>query len=96
MVAERGSPAKIDVRVRLFADLRRHLPRGQDGPISYTLRSGATVADLLAAIGIPADGEVTVGLNGDLAQRETELHEGDELLLFSPMEGGARVEERGP
>lgn len=78
----------IGVRVRLFADLRRFLPRGTDGPLHYTLRAGATVTDLLAAIGLPSEGEVTAGLNGDLAQRDTLLHDGDELVLFSPMEGG--------
>jgi molybdopterin converting factor small subunit len=78
----------IEVRVRLFADLRRFLPRGQPEPIAYHLSAGATVQDLLDAIGIAADAEVTAGLNGDLAQRQTALHDRDELVLFSPMEGG--------
>ena len=78
----------INVRVTLFADLRRFLPPGQEGPQTYTLPVGATVADLLATIGIRAEEEVTPGLNGELAQRETALHDGDDLVLFSPMEGG--------
>jgi sulfur carrier protein ThiS len=77
------------VQVKLFADLRRYLPRGQEGPIPYKLPDGATVQDLLAAIGISPDQEITAGLNGELAARETPLHDGDELLLFSPMEGGS-------
>jgi sulfur carrier protein ThiS len=79
---------QITVRVSLFADLRRFLPPGQDGPQPYMLPAGATVADLLATIGIPSEDEVTPGLNGELATRETELHDGDDLVLFSPMEGG--------
>ena len=78
----------ISVRVSLFADLRRFLPRGEDGPQRLTLPAGATVADLLAAVGIPAADEVTAGLNGELAHRDTPLHDGDDLVLFSPMEGG--------
>jgi sulfur carrier protein ThiS len=77
------------VQVKLFADLRRFLPRGQDGPIAYHLPPGATVADVLARIGISTEQEITAGVNGELAAPETHLNDGDELLLFSPMEGGA-------
>src|SRR5215216_2209122 len=45
-------------------------------------------ADLLSAIGIPAEDEVTVGLNGEQAARETVLRDGDDAVMFSPMEGG--------
>ena len=74
--------------MRLFADLRKFLPRGHDGPIAYRLSAGASVQDLLTTIGIAPDAEVTAGLNGELAARETALKDGDELDLFSPMEGG--------
>jgi sulfur carrier protein ThiS len=47
-----------------------------------------TASDLLATIGVPAEDEVTSGINGELAQRDTVLHDGDDLVLFSPMEGG--------
>ena len=88
MSAPSTDAAQISVRVTLFADLRRFLPPGHEGPLTYTLPAGATVADLLEAIGIREEEEVTPGLNGDLAQRETVLHDGDDLVLFSPMEGG--------
>jgi molybdopterin synthase sulfur carrier subunit len=88
MSTPRTSAGQISVRVSLFADLRRFLPPGQDGPQIYALRTGATVADLLDTIGVPAGDEVTPGLNGELAQRDTVLHDGDDLVLFSPMEGG--------
>ncbi len=80
--------ATITVRLTLFADLRRYLQRGQEGPLRLSLASGATVADLLTAAGIPAEDEITAGRNGELAQRETVLQDGDDLVLFSPMEGG--------
>ncbi len=77
----------IEVRVRLFADLRRFLPTGADGPLVYRLPVGATVALLLEQIGVGPEQEVTAGLNGQLAQRSTALADGDQLDLFSPMEG---------
>ena len=79
---------QITVRVTLFADLRRFLPKGADGPQMYTMPADSTVADLLAAIGIPAEDEVTVGLNGEQAARDTALRDGDDAVMFSPMEGG--------
>jgi sulfur carrier protein ThiS len=88
MTIPQAGTDQISVRVSLFADLRRFLPKGTDGPQTYTLPAGATVADLLAAIGIPAEDEVTVGLNGEQAARETVLKDGDDAVLFSPMEGG--------
>jgi molybdopterin converting factor small subunit len=83
-----AATGEIEVRVRLFADLRKFLPRGQDGPVSYRLAHGARVQELLNAIGIAPDAEVTAGRNGELAGRDTALDNGDELVLFSPMEGG--------
>jgi sulfur carrier protein ThiS len=83
-------PARtIAVNVTFFADLRRHLPRGADGPQRYELREDATITDLLAAIGIPADTDLTAALDGELAKRESPLHDGAEVMLLSPMEGGA-------
>ena len=72
-----------------FADLRRFLPRGADGPQRYTVPEGATAADLLAAIGVEADAEVTIAVDGELAARDTLLRDGSEVMLLNPMEGGA-------
>jgi len=75
--------------VTFFADLRRYLPRGVDGPQTYALAAPSTVGDLLAVIGIPEESEVTVGLDGELARRDAPLRDGAELMLLSPMEGGS-------
>jgi sulfur carrier protein ThiS len=88
MTTSQTGADQIRVHVTLFADLRRYLPRGAEGPQLHALPAGATVADLLAAIGIPAAVEVTPGLNGELAERGATLRDGDDLVLFSPMEGG--------
>jgi molybdopterin converting factor small subunit len=78
----------IDVRLVLFADLRRLLPAGHEGPLTFSLPAGATVGDLLAAAGIPAGEDVTIGRNGDQVDPAAPLAAGDEIVLFSPMEGG--------
>src|SRR5262245_59973354 len=86
--AARADARTITVTVTYFADLRRFLPRGCDGPQPFTVREGATVADLLAAIGIEPGAEVTAAVEGELAQRDTPLHDGADVMLLSPMEGG--------
>lgn len=85
--APAGTPT-ITVAVTFFADLRRYLPRGTDGPQRYTLAAGSTVADLLAAIGIARDTELTAAVDGELAAIDTSLREGADVMLLSPMEGG--------
>lgn len=82
----------MDIIVTLFADLRRFGPKNHEGSISVTLESDARVEEMLTAVGIPDDesvrGEITVGLNGVLSQRDSVLRDGDEVMIFSPMEGG--------
>ena len=84
----RADARTITVTVTFFADLRRFLPRGADGPQRYTVSEGATLADLLAAIGIGPDAEVTAAVAGELAARDTPLRDGADVMLLSPMEGG--------
>jgi sulfur carrier protein ThiS len=88
-VRESGGPATIGVSVTLFADLRRYLPPGVDGPHRRTVPAGSTVAGLLAAIGVPEDADITVGVDGELADRATPLRDGADVMLLSPMEGGS-------
>jgi sulfur carrier protein ThiS len=92
-MSQRQDPARADVRtitvlVTFFADLRRFLPRGADGPQRYTLPEGATLADLLAAIGIESGADMTVAVDGELAERAAPLRDGADVMLLSPMEGG--------
>ncbi len=88
MAASEAGEGLIKVSVTLFADLRRFARPGQEDSQSQHLLAGATVADALDAAGIPAGEGVTAGLNGERAQPATVLHDGDDLVLFSQMEGG--------
>lgn len=87
-MSESQAAPTIAVRLTLFADLRRFEPNGQSGPRVFTLPPDARVADLVTEAGIPAAEEVTVGLNGERAAPDALLHDGDEVVLFSQMEGG--------
>ena len=79
---------QITVNVTLFADLRRFLPRGAEGPQRYMVAPDATVADLLAAVGIEPGTELTAAVDGELAKPDTPLRDGADVMLLSPMEGG--------
>ena len=81
----------IAVTVTFFAGLRRYLPPGSEGPQRYTLPEGATVADLLVAIGVPAETDLTTGVDGELADRTDPLRDGAEVMLLGPMDGGAAL-----
>src|SRR2546426_5786929 len=88
----RTDAGAITVMVTFFADLRRFLPRGADGPQRYTVPGNATVDSLLATIGIAPDADITVAVDGEQATRETPLHDAADVMLLSPMEGGAAAE----
>jgi len=81
-------PSEVTVKVIFFADLRRHLPKGADGPQPYTVPAGATVKHLMDKIGIEDREDITIAVDGDLADRETKLRDGAEVMLMNPMEGG--------
>lgn len=87
-MAEAEAGAVAHVRLTLFADLKRFLPKGESGSLTFDLRGGDTVGTLAAGAGIPASEEITVSLNGKQADRDSILNDGDEVVLFSPMEGG--------
>ena len=92
MSSAAGSEEMV-VRIRLFAILRERA--GRDA-IELRLRSGATVADALAALSeTQALGEllsrlpVQMAVNRDYASSDTELAPGDELALIPPVSGGS-------
>jgi sulfur carrier protein ThiS len=88
MSRTKNSARSIAVTVTFFADLRRLLPPGADGPQRYVVPEGATLAELLATIGIDPTYELTAAVDGELAAPDTPLRDGAEVMLLSPMEGG--------
>jgi molybdopterin converting factor small subunit len=75
------------VHVHTFANIRDYAPAGK-GLAELALAEGATVADLFAALRIPATVEAVTLVNGRRADATTRLNSGDEVTLFPPMEGG--------
>lgn len=86
--ARTGAPT-IGVSVVLSAGLRRLLPRSGEGPQRHTLAAGATLGDLLAVIGIDGSTDLTAAVDGELAERDTPLRDGADVMLLVPMEGGS-------
>jgi sulfur carrier protein ThiS len=79
----------VRVHIHLFSILREHLPPGgEQGRATVALPEGATVADLVAHLGITRRVRL-VTVNG---VQETDhgrpLHDGDQLKLFPTMVGG--------
>ncbi len=79
----------INVRVTLFGTLRGFAPGGAGGPIELRLPPGATIAQLREAIGLPATTEITVGVNGAQTDESASLRDGDQVMLFNALSGGA-------
>jgi molybdopterin converting factor small subunit len=79
--------AAVKVRVSLHGDVHRYR-HGRPDPFVEELSDGATVAELVDRIGIDPAMTITVGVNGELGRREAVLHDGDEVLILTPMEGG--------
>lgn len=77
----------MEISVQAFANLRDYAPAGA-GKFKLALTDEATVADLLAALRIPAAVEAVMLVNGRRADPGTRLSSDDEVTLFPPMEGG--------
>ena len=78
------------VQVKLFATLRKYMPKGSAGDtLTVDVPEDATVSDLVATLGIPLEHArmaVAAGEQLDLAAR---LPSGVEINLFPPLAGGA-------
>jgi len=81
----------VRISVRLFAGLRE---RAGADRVEVELPDGASVADLLAAMGTTPVGELAprsciVALNREYASEDAVVEEGDEVALVPPVSGGA-------
>jgi molybdopterin converting factor small subunit len=77
------------VRVKLFGALRKHLPAGAVGGVELELSDGATVADVLAELGIPIEHAGMVVSNDEQLEKTAGVRDGQELSVFAPLAGGA-------
>lgn len=79
----------MDVDVALFAYLSDYQPDQLGGrhARSFDLAEGATIADVIATLGLPDQPRI-VFVNGRKALEPSELHAGDRLAIFPPVAGG--------
>lgn len=79
----------MNVRVKLFSVLRDYVPGydPQEG-VEVELPRGATVADLLSNLGIPAAKAPVVSCNGRILKPADVLIEDSILHIFQPVAGG--------
>lgn len=74
------------VRVHAYAELRRYT--GGAAAVEVDIAEGATVASLLAQLGIPAERTKIVFVNSRAAELDRALADGERVDLFSAIGGG--------
>lgn len=77
----------MKVRVRCFGSLRELVP--PRGEVELDVAEGDTVAEVVAAIGVPSRAVHLVLLDGERADVATPVGPGSEIALMPPFSGGA-------
>ncbi len=76
------------VTIEAMGPLRKYMPEGESSaPIE--LSDDARVSDALGALGVPEGTQWNASVRGQLVYADTELNDGDRLLAFAPIAGGA-------
>jgi len=79
----------IEVEVRLYATLHKYSPEtGIGAPVMLQMPEGASLADLLARLGVPRSEVKTAFVNNLQQDEDYVLRDGDKVALFSPVAGG--------
>jgi molybdopterin converting factor small subunit len=68
--------------------LRRHLVQDGGSVVWVELSEGDRVREVLSALEIQTSERLIVGVDGEYATLDTPLHDGAEIVLVTPMEGG--------
>ena len=77
----------MEVRLQLYSILREKLPPEAKGKATLTLEEGTSLAGILAKFDI--EHRVIISVNGiHETDYSRELHDGDEVKIFSSVGGG--------
>ncbi|MBI3089853.1 MAG: MoaD/ThiS family protein [Candidatus Tectomicrobia bacterium] len=77
------------IDVKLFASLREYLPAdSQEYTAKVPSEAGARIQDLATRLKLPDDLPVIFLLNGQHADADDEVQEGDVVSIFPPISGG--------
>ena len=80
----------MQIAIRLFASLARHLPPDTDGrTASLTVPAGATIAQVLAQLGVPLGQTKLMFVDSVHRDPDFVLSEGNTISVFPPIAGGA-------
>lgn len=86
----------IYVQVKLYGTLRRYQPSdAEEGPrrtFMMALSPTATVIQLLEQLGIDPGMASAIAVNGETAEGEAQLQDGDDVRLFPPSAGGGGMQ----
>ncbi len=82
----------MQVKLKLFASLRPHLPSARNGELQVEVEDGATPATLIERYALPREQVHLILVNGfyvapDAAGQRT-LEDGDEVAMWPPVAGG--------
>ncbi len=90
----------MQVNIKLFANLRKKLPKGSMGKATLDLADQASLNDLIQQLDIPLDLAQMVLVNGEQTREfDQALTDGDQVSIFPPVAGGAeprRVAQNSP
>ena len=79
----------MQVRVKLFATLTRHLRNVAPGtPFDIEVAEGATLADLVNQLKLPHEEVKVFFVNGRARSKDWPLESGDEVGIFPLVAGG--------
>lgn len=79
----------MTVRVKLHAILRKFLPPGSEDNVAVVeVADGATVADVIAKLGIPDKHAGMLVSGDDYLEPTSALSDGQEFNIFPPLAGG--------
>ncbi len=80
----------MQVSIKLFANLRKKLPKGSMGKTTLDLADQATIHDLIHHLDIPLDLAQMVLVNGEQTREfDQALMDGDQVSIFPPVAGGS-------
>lgn len=75
----------MGIQIKCYATLACRQPTGGD---AFPIRPGETLAEVLTRLGLSPDEVRVVFVNGEVAPRETVLHDGDRVGVFPAVGGG--------
>lgn len=79
----------MKVTVTVFGELRKYLP--DDDTVQVEVPDGATVAEVLAQLGVPGDDAWMSIVNDAVVEADHRLAPGDHLEVFHPVGGGEQA-----